>query len=270
MKKILTASLVLLAGTMVHGQQKEGKVIYEFVLQTRPMGVTVNDQITPGLPSTIQSKYELNFGNNQSLWRQAAPEIEDESLGERGGNRMVIFTNNDILFTNLESNTTVMERLMLDRKFIIEDSIRPLKWKMTGETKSILNHSCMKAIATKIGKRTETTMTNGEFTRKEVPDTSYLIAWVAGDIPVPAGPLEYQGQLPGLILEMDINNGRFSYKAISISPKADLAIIKAPSGKKHYTQTEFIQERDKMLKEMQNNRGGGGRGAVRSDVIITR
>ena len=268
MKKLLTASLVLLAGTMVHGQQKEGKVIYEHSFLTRPMGVTSNDQISPGMPSSIQTKFELDFGNNQSLWRQAAPEIEDEDPGERG-NRVVIFRNNPIVFTNLETNTTVMETSMFDRKFIVDDSIRPLKWKITGETKSILNHNCMKAIATKIGKRTETTMTNGEFVRKEVPDTAYLIAWVASDIPVPAGPQEYQGQLPGLILEMDINNGNRSYRTISISPKADLAIIKAPSGKKHYTQAEFVVERDKMIKEMQNNRGGG-RGAVRSDVIITR
>jgi GLPGLI family protein len=265
MKKILTASLVLLAGTMVHGQQKEGKVIYEHSFKTRPMGVTVNDQTPGGFPSSIQTKYELNFGNDQSLWRQAEPEIEDEDPGERG-NRIVIFRSNAILFTNFQTNTTVTERSLLDRKFIIDDSIQQLKWKMTGETKSILNHNCMKAIATNISKRTETIMTNGEFTRREVPDTANIIAWVASDIPVPAGPQEYQGQLPGLILEMEINNGNQSYKALSISPKADLAIIKAPSGKKHYTQAEFRQESDKMAKEMQNNRGGG----MRRDVIITR
>jgi GLPGLI family protein len=268
MKKILTASLVLLAGTMVHGQQKEGKVIYEHTFKLGQFAVDPNRPNQNSLPTVQQNKYELNFANNQSLWRSAAPEIDDEGPGERGGFRVIIgMNNNNLHFANLETNTTVTEQSMFDKKFIVEDSIRPLKWKMTGETKSILNHNCMKAMATNIRTRPVTIMTNGEFTRKEVTDTAYIIAWVANDIPVPAGPQEYQGQLPGLILELDYNKGNAVYKALSISSKADLAIIKAPSGKKHYTQAEFIVERDKMLKEFQNNRGGGG---VRRDVIITR
>ncbi|HUR64704.1 MAG TPA: hypothetical protein VMZ03_00005, partial [Chitinophagaceae bacterium] len=74
-----------------------------------------------------------------------------------------------------------------------------------------------------------------------------------------AGPGEFQGQLPGLILEMDISNGRQTFKAVSISPKADLAIIKEPSGKKRYTLDEFRKERDKMFEEMNRNNQGGQR-----------
>jgi GLPGLI family protein len=102
-------------------------------------------------------------------------------------------------------------------------------------------------------------MENGTMGRKEISDTSSIIAWFAGEIPISAGPAEYQGQLPGLILEMDINNGRQVYKALELSDKADLAAIKAPTGKKHYTPEEFRKEREKMLAEMQRNRGGGGR-----------
>src|SRR5258706_11441216 len=121
---------------------------------------------------------------------------------------------------------------------------------MTGETKSILNHNCMKAQATRISTQTRMTMDNGKMERKEVQDTANIVAWFASDIPVSAGPAEYQGQLPGLILEMDVNNGRQSFTASSISEKADLAIIKEPTGKKHYTPDEFRKEREKMMKEM--------------------
>jgi GLPGLI family protein len=95
--------------------------------------------------------------------------------------------------------------------------------------------------------------------RTEVADTSNIIAWIASDIPVSAGPAEYQGQLPGLILEMDINNGRQVYKALNISPKVDLASIKEPTGKKHYTPDEFKKERAKMIDEMSRNAGPGTR-----------
>ena len=95
--------------------------------------------------------------------------------------------------------------------------------------------------------------------RKQVEDTSVVVAWFASDIPVSAGPAEYQGQLPGLILEMDVANGRQTFRATEISPKADIASIKEPTGKKHYTPEEFRKERDKMLDEMQRNGGGPGR-----------
>jgi GLPGLI family protein len=150
-------------------------------------------------------------------------------------------------------------REVFDKKFIIEDSIRPLKWKMAGETKNILGHNCMKATAVNISTRSIMNMDNGKLERKEIQDTATIIAWFATDIPISAGPAEYQGQLPGLILELDVNNGRQTYKAIEISPKADVASIKEPTGKKRYTPEEFRKERDKMMEEMQKNNQGGQR-----------
>lgn len=130
---------------------------------------------------------------------------------------------------------------------------------MTGETKTILNHNCMKATATQISQRMRMSMEDGKMERKEVADTATIVAWFATDIPVPAGPGEFQGQLPGLILEMNVSEGRVVYKATNISTKADVASIKEPTGKKRYTQEEFRKERDKMMEEMQRNNGGGGR-----------
>ena len=70
---------------------------------------------------------------------------------------------------------------------------------------------------------------------------------------------EFQGQLPGAILEMDISNGKQTFTATNISDKADLALIKEPTGKKHYTPAEYKKEVNKMMDEMQQNMGGGNR-----------
>ena len=106
-------------------------------------------------------------------------------------------------------------------------------------------------------------MDNGKMERKEISDTSNIVAWFTTDIPISAGPAEYQGQLPGLILEMNVNDGRQTFIATSVSSKADLATIKEPSGKKHFTPTEFRKEADKMIKEMQDNMQGGGQRVIR-------
>jgi GLPGLI family protein len=262
MKKVLMTACALLPISLLIAQQKEGKVLYERVSQMQiriNMGGEMNEAMQNMLPKTRKDNFELTFGNNQSLWKQAESN-EEEPISENGMQiRMVMAGANDVLYNNLDNKTRVEQRELFDKTFIIDDSIRPLKWKMTTESKMILNHNCMKAMATQYGSRMQMTMDNGKMERKEVQDTTEIVAWFTTDIPVPAGPAEYQGQLPGLILEMDIAKGRQVYRAMDISSKADLASIKAPTGKKHFTPEQFKKEREKMLDEMQRNGGGPGR-----------
>ncbi|MBL7742249.1 MAG: GLPGLI family protein [Chitinophagaceae bacterium] len=261
MKKILVAGCALFAMTIIQAQQKEGTVIYE---RTTQIQIRINDGhegMENMLPKQRKDNFELIFGNNQSLWKQA--EKEQEGTEDFGGGgvqiRMIGGGTDDVLYNNLETKVRVEQRDMFEKKFIIDDSIRPLKWKMTAETKTILGHTCMKATATQTSIRTQMTMDNGKMERKQVEDTSLIVAWFATDIPVSAGPAEYQGQLPGLILEMDVANGRQVFKALEISSKADIASIKAPTGKKRYTREEYRKEVDKMIDEMQRNNSGPGR-----------
>jgi GLPGLI family protein len=259
MKKILIAGGLLFILNLAQAQQKEGKIVYERVSQMQITFSGMNEEMQRMIPRSRTDKFELTFGNNQSLWKSAEPDNEDETMGGEGNGfqvRMVAAGSNDVLYNNFETGKRVELREMFDKKFIIDDSIRPLKWKMTGETKTILNHSCMKATSTRISQRPQTTMVDGKMERKEVTDTSTIVAWFASDIPVPAGPAEFQGQLPGLILEMDVNNGRQVFRALELAGKADLAVIKEPTGKKHYTQEEFRKEREKMMEEMQRNNNG--------------
>lgn len=261
MKKILIAGCAFLIITIVQAQQKEGKVTYERVSKIQIHINDGHDEMQNMLPKTRTDNFELIFGNNQSLWKQGEKENEDDGNFNGGGMqiRMIGAGTDDVLYNNFGTGKKTEQRDMFDRKFIIDDSIRPLKWKMTGETKTILNHNCMKATAIQVSKRMQMNMDNGKMERKEMEDTAIIIAWYASDIPVSAGPAEYQGQLPGLILEMDVANGRQTFKAIEISAKADLALIKEPTGKKHYTREEFRKEVDKMMDEMQRNNGGPGR-----------
>jgi GLPGLI family protein len=259
MKKILIATGLVLSLTQLQAQQKQGTVSYERVSQMRAR-FNING-VENDMPQTRKDNFVLTFGNNTSLWKAIEQENEDDHTagGEGVQIRMVVAGSNDVLYNNFETGKKVEKRELFDKTFIVDDSIRSLKWKMTGETKTIFNFTCMKATATSIVKRTMMTMNDGKTERKEIEDTSNIIAWFTTSIPISAGPGEYQGQLPGLILEMDIKNGTQTYKATGFSEKADLASIKEPTGKKHYTPEEFKKERDKMMKEMQENNQGGNR-----------
>lgn len=263
MKRILIAGSAVLCVSLVQAQTKEGKVTYNRTSQIQIQIADMPGGMENNIPRTRTDKFEVVFGNNQSLWKAAEQDNDDDGATNFGGEgmqvRMIVAGANDVLYSNFETGKRVEKREMFDKTFIIDDTVAALKWKMTGETKTILGKPCMKATATRISTRMMMSMDNGKMERKEVQDTANITAWFTTSVPVSAGPGEYQGQLPGLILEMDVNNGRQSFVATSISEKADIAVIKEPVGKKHYTPEEFRKERDKMMKEMQENNHGGNR-----------
>lgn len=262
MKKYLLTTLVFCSGLIsATAQAVAGKVIYNRTVQLQ-----ISFQGMPGgmeqqMPTSRTDKFELVFGNNQSVWKQAEQENDNENIAGGDGMqiRMVVAGSNDVLYTNFNNGKKVEKRELFDKNFIIDDTVKKMKWKMTGETKTILGYTCMKATTTNIRKRMQMTNENGKMERKEIEDTANIVAWFTGSIPVSAGPSEYQGQLPGLILELDVKDGNQVFKAVSVSEKVDLDDIKEPTGKKHYTPEEFRKERDKMIEEMNRNNGGGNR-----------
>lgn len=155
----------------------------------------------------------------------------------------------DVWYYNFDEKRGIRQTELTDQTFLLADSIKSLAWKLTNETKTILGHSVMKATAQGIGTRSQITMENGEMKRTMITDTLVVVAWFAQDIPVSAGP-DFQGQLPGLILELDINNGHTLFQAIELTPKVNLASIKEPKKGKRVTQDEFNKERDKMFENM--------------------
>lgn len=77
-------------------------------------------------------------------------------------------------------------------EIIIEDSLPNIKWKITNETKEILNFRCQKAI--------------GEYKCRE------YVVWFSKDIPLSIGPWHLNG-LPGAILEAKATDQYFEFTA---------------------------------------------------------
>src|SRR6266498_4780151 len=176
MRKILLASGSLLFASLLYAQQKEGKVVYERTMQMQIHINDDNDAISQVLPKTRTDKFELTFGNNQSLWKPAEEEIENSEFSGNGMQINIVGPGqNDIVFHDFNKARKVEQREMFDKKFIVEDSIRKLNWRLTGETQTILGHICQKATAQRIGKRTQMSMDNGKMERKEITDTSTIV-----------------------------------------------------------------------------------------------
>ncbi|MES2797412.1 MAG: GLPGLI family protein [Bacteroidota bacterium] len=89
---------------------------------------------------------------------------------------------------------------LLGKVYLIEDSLTSQSWKIKNDIKEVAGHICMNAV------------------REDTLKMQKITAWFALDIPIPAGPERNYG-LPGLILEVDVNDGGMLIEATSISFK---------------------------------------------------
>ena len=260
MKRLLIALALVIAIPSL-AQVKEGKIVYERIMQ---MNIRINDD-NPAfqnmIPKERKDKFELFFTEGKSLWQPVEDDgqSDETSFGDGNGMRMVFRVPgaDDITFHNITEGKKVEQRELGGKNYIIADSIKKMSWKVAGETKVVLGHNCMKATTQRMQESFRMSVDNGEAKREKVMDTMNIVAWFTNEIPGSFGPDTYQGQLPGTILEIDVNNGRTSFKAIEISPKADVAKIKEPSKGKKVTAEEFAKEREKLMQEMMQNGGGG-------------
>lgn len=256
---ILSAFIITLPSL---AQVKEGKIIFERTMQLQ---IRINDD-NPAfqnmIPRERKDKFELLFTEGKSLWQPVEDDNQGDEMNFGDGNamRMVIRMpgSEDITYHNIAESKKVEQRELGGKNYIIADSIRKLSWKLAGETKQILGYNCMKATSQRTQESMRMTMDNGEAKREKVIDTLNIVAWFTNEIPGSFGPEMYQGQLPGTILEIDVNNGRNSFKAVEVNPKVDVAKIKEPSKGKKATNEEFVKEREKLFQEMQQNNGGPG------------
>ena len=261
MKKLLLIGCIAFA-TAATAQMKQGRVVYQRTIQMNLPRFQGPDANVPDLPRSRTDNFEVLFANNQSLW-QSIPDANEEAntvAGNGGGNFFRFGGTDDVAYYNFETGKHIDQREIASRSFVIEDSITKLNWKLSNETKAILGHTAHKATAQSYGTRMQMVMENGEMKRQQVADTSNVTAWFTTDVPVSVGPQNFQGQLPGLILELTLNNGRTVYKATEVSDKVNPKNIKEPKDGKRLTAAEFAKERDKIFEEMRRNMPNGGPG----------
>lgn len=267
MKRIAFAVGCFLLAITSKSQVKEGRITYERIFQLNIQVADHDPAMQNLIPRERKDKFELLFANNQSLWRPIEDDNQGDEMnfGDGGGARMIIRMpgSEDIMYHNLGETKKVEQRELGGKTYIINDSIRRMNWKLTSETKTILGYKCMKATSQHMQENYRMQMDNGKATRERVIDTLNIVAWFTNEIPGSYGPENYQGQLPGTILELDVNNGRNVLKAIEFTAKVDAAAIKEPTKGKKITADEFAKEREKLFKEMQEH-GGGRRINIRT------
>ena len=241
MKKNTIILLISLISFHTFAQQNEGLVYFTRTTYWTRLNSTLSylsKQEKERLSYMFAGKddwktYTLLYFNEKASKYVESEEKSEESEGYSG--RKEEFS----LSRNFEKNTMTDIIETIGKTYIIEDSLAPLNWKILNDIKDVAGHICMKAMVEDTIKKQK------------------IIVWFAQDIPVNAGPERLYG-LPGLILELDINDGAVTVIASKIESKkltTELDLPKKMKGKKvnelayQDILRKFIQEK---IKEERN------------------
>ncbi|MGH2667115.1 GLPGLI family protein [Flavobacterium sp.] len=292
MKKTIIALTLIIFSTFSQAQDFQGMAVYESKTSTADFKsrMSENKDITPEMRKTIEERMKkafektfiLNFDKNASIYKEE--EKLDAPGSQNSGMRMMgsFMGGGGTHYKNIKEKTFAIDKEMMGKEFLIQDSLPKLEWKLGQETKEIGGYMCFKATAMQQASKTD--FRNFRMKKKEeekdkkeaatekpkvtnfmnegeLPKEVEVIAWYTPEIPVSQGPEGYYG-LPGLILEVSAGKTIILCSKVVMNVK-DKKEIKAPTKGKVVTQKEFDEIVTKKMEEMQQmyqTRGGNGGG----------
>lgn len=143
-------------------------------------------------PQFKKLKSTLTFGDNKTLFTP----IAEENNPQYWGNRAIVGQNNTV-FTDLTTSKTIAQKKVFEETFLLKDSTRQIKWKITSETRNIAGYECRRANAL-------------------VLDSIYVVAFYTDEIPVSGGPESFTG-LPGMILGVALPHDNITWFATKVT-----------------------------------------------------
>jgi GLPGLI family protein len=281
MRKIsLLFSMMLIAFTTVFAQVKEGKIIFERKTNMRRM--ITDPEMRARIPEFRTEKFELIF-NEQASMCKTIPEDEAPDPfansggggGERGGMRMMFRMPETTIYTDLNTQVQLEARSLFEKDYLIMDTLKPLKWKLSEETKTIAKYVCKKATTSIVPQQLTMRLGGGggnrgggsiniggvNINRGGNPDSAAakpkeieITVWYTESIPVSVGPDTYAG-LPGAILEVDSDNGNNIITAQEYTTKFSAKELKQPTKGEKMNRAKFMDSMQELMKGFQ--RGGG-------------
>ncbi len=127
---------------------------------------------------------------------------------------------NNTVFTDFKSALQVSKKKVFNETYLLSDSTKKIRWKITDETKVIGGYNCRRANAI-------------------VNDSVYVVAFYSNEILVSGGPESFSG-LPGMILQVTLPHENITWVAAKIQ-LMDVSgnTIQPPAGGKIVTRSQL-------------------------------
>lgn len=181
------------------------------------------EMIKDRIPEKTVSYYEFIGDTTRSLFRltKEATVANNMWFEDMGGKNTV--------YNNYATGRTVTQKPVAEETFLVEDSLTPIRWKLTNDTRTIAGFDCRKAIGF-------------------VDDTLAIFAFYTEEILVNGGPESVHG-LPGMILGMGVPRLHATWFATKVETNGvPMATVQPATKGKKTTRSEMMVALDKVLK----------------------
>jgi GLPGLI family protein len=147
----------------------------------------LSKKMTPRFKTTY---FDLEFNNGKTLYKPGRDNIENNRI------RFDLPAEDNIVYTNLEDSLSVAQKHVYEQTFLVNDSTRKIKWKITDEIRNIAGFDCRRANAI-------------------VMDSIYVVAYYTDQITTTGGPESFNG-LPGMILGLALPHEHITWFATKV------------------------------------------------------
>lgn len=155
------------------------------------------------------SYFDLLFTREKSLYKP----------GRESNDKEVFFfwqapAQDNTVWTDFAHDKAVSVKNVFEQTFLVQDSLRHIRWKITDETRTIAGFSCRRANAI-------------------IMDSIYVVAFYTDEILTTGGPESFSG-LPGMILGVSLPHQHVSWFATKVeaTPVAESQVAAPVKGKK--------------------------------------
>ena len=234
-KTLITLICILLTGNFVFAQSARfitsGSIEYQKRVNTfQVITNVVAKDADPSMKANMQQAFDqykktqpqfatfnssLSFNNNKMLLTPIQPITPYQSFQLNP-----ITSQSNTIYTDLSAGTIAVAKDAMGEQFLLKDSVRKVKWRITDETREILGYTCRRA--------------NGL-----ASDSIYVVAFYTDKIRVSGGPELFTG-LPGMILQLAIPHENVSWVATKVTDATPTAPITPPTKGKPITTRELI------------------------------
>jgi GLPGLI family protein len=126
------------------------------------------------IPEFKHTYFNLMFTDGKAIYQPGKESTEKSTPWGEGP------ATDNIVYTDLTSRQTTSAKQVFDESFLIKDSLRKYKWRLTNETRKIAGFECKRA----------TTI---------IMDSVFVVAFYTEEIIASGGPESFNG-LPGMIM----------------------------------------------------------------------
>jgi GLPGLI family protein len=174
-------------------------------------------------PKFKSSYFDLAFNADKTLYKPGRENPDNNKMWQQPAE-------DNVIFTDLAKEQTTCEKNIFDQRFLVQDTARKIKWKLTDEKRTIAGFECRRANAL-------------------IMDSIYVVAFYTDEITSNGGPESFSG-LPGMILGVALPHEHITWFATKVYAEDTPATSLIPPAKgKKVTNATMLAQIKEALKD---------------------